>query len=563
MIKKFPRLILTCLVAFSVNWRAVAKDIYISQNGSGVTNSVAWLNSSANWGSGASQINPGDTVHLTGVITANIILNGSGIPGSPITVLFDPNAMCSAPTLPNASQYMWIYASGLHDMVINGGVNGILECTQNGTGPAYGGTNAYQNGNLCGIYATGVNNFTIENLTISNLYNRLPSSADPGVGSQNSVAMSLSGNNIMVLSNNIYNSQDGIDYIYSGSTCSNVTINGNYLLGWNHGIEIATSGANVTPTLYNVMIRSNRLDGMDYYEDQTGSITYYHRDGVFFISEANFPANATVSPTSYYSGFASNIDVSYNFIGPGVNPKTSVAGTSAIFVDDYCTNQYSHLYIYNNIFTLKSPLQWADGFIDGGMASDSLVANNTMSSWPTSGTPPNTISISAGGDNYKILNNIVYWGTGSIQFQAQPTMATITGSLTAANVPSFAGCYSDYNVLPVGAGANAFTLAQVTCWGTSQQGWINYLIGTLAQWQALGPNFDPHSTTNVPILNTTTWVPLSTDTVARAQGTNLSSYFANDFYGTPRSATGAWDIGACAFVVPALTAPTGFHIVSQ
>src|SRR5258707_9894695 len=65
---------------------ASAKDIYISQSGTGTGTSctdtlpVAWFNNSANWGSGSSQIGPGTTVHLCGTFT--------GAPGSTMLTSF-------------------------------------------------------------------------------------------------------------------------------------------------------------------------------------------------------------------------------------------------------------------------------------------------------------------------------------------------------------------------------------------------------------------------------------------------------------------------------------------
>ena len=111
----------------------------------------------------------------------------------------------------------------------------------------------------------------------------------------------------------------------------------------------------------------------------------------------------------------------------------------------------------------------------------------------------------------------------------------------------FSGLTEDYNIYPVGSGQSAFELGVVQGWGSANQYEVTSLLNTLSQWQSLGPQFDPHSTTNIPNLNTNTWSPLAPDTVARGAGTNLSAYFTNDFYGNPRPANGPWDIGAAAY----------------
>jgi hypothetical protein len=538
---KYSNFILAGLLVLLTLWTGMAKDIFITQNGSGTTNSLAWFNNAANWGLSTNQISPGDKVHLVGTITNTLILGGSGTPGSPITIYFESNAMCSAPVI-NSPYTIWIYAGNLHDIIIDGGVNGLIQCTDNGTGAAYGGTNDFQIGSIFGISATGVNDFVVQNLTISNLYNRTPSSADPQHGAENSTAMILSGNNIVIQNNNIYNTSEGIDYSYGGNTVSsNFSVIGNTLIGWNHGITLATAGANANPIFYNGIIRSNRLDGMDFYEDQTLSIAYYHRDGIFLFDEANYPTNysPTNDPTTYYSGYASNIDISCNFIGPGINPLTTSAGTAGIFVDNYSTNQYCRLLIYNNLFALKPPLQWSDNYIIGGIAFNSLMANNTFVGWTTNITGGGvyyggSTGMAAGGQNYQIYNNLQYNCTGFSLGCAQPT--TNSFSQLSTNLGCFSGLMSDYNIYPAGSGQNAFELGVVIGWGSSQQYEITTLRNNLTDWQSFGPQFDPHGTTNIPAMNTNNWMPLASDNVARGAGTNLIAYFTNDFYGNPRSA---------------------------
>src|SRR5208337_479058 len=73
-----------CLLLFSLCLSA--KDIYIAQTAQGSANgtsaanayAVTWFNTAGNWGSGSSQINPGDTVHLCGTITSVLTIQASG-----------------------------------------------------------------------------------------------------------------------------------------------------------------------------------------------------------------------------------------------------------------------------------------------------------------------------------------------------------------------------------------------------------------------------------------------------------------------------------------------------
>ena len=69
-----------------------AENIYISQSGTGAgascsnPRSASWFNTSGNWGSGAGQINGGDTVYLCGTITSDLTMQGSGSSGNVITI---------------------------------------------------------------------------------------------------------------------------------------------------------------------------------------------------------------------------------------------------------------------------------------------------------------------------------------------------------------------------------------------------------------------------------------------------------------------------------------------
>ena len=95
-------LILTLITAF-------AEDLYIAQtnlgsaNGTSAANARAytWFNTSTNWTSVSGvpdRIGPGDTVHIVGVITNPLSIQGSGSPGNPITLKFDQGGKLRHPT---------------------------------------------------------------------------------------------------------------------------------------------------------------------------------------------------------------------------------------------------------------------------------------------------------------------------------------------------------------------------------------------------------------------------------------------------------------------------------
>src|SRR5262249_49183837 len=129
-------------------------------DGSSCANAKAasFFNTASNWGSG-NPIAPGKTVGLCGTITSELDAQGSGTPGNPITILFTAGAKISQPAVWafNVSNRSWI--------TIDGGTNGIIESTSNGTGLA-------NNEATKAIQANPCSNCTFKNIHFNNLYVR-------------------------------------------------------------------------------------------------------------------------------------------------------------------------------------------------------------------------------------------------------------------------------------------------------------------------------------------------------------------------------------------------------
>jgi len=580
-------LILTTVLVLWTLAKVFANDIYVSQNGSNTDGSTAtnaahgvspaWLSAqkwqqSALWG--AHGVHPGDIVHLTGVMSNRLTICFSGVPGHNVTILFESNAMLSAPTLPSSS--CWINCAGMSNLVIDGGVNGLIQCTDNGTPAHYTnpegarGTSHFTNFNMQGIYAMPANNFTVRSLTISNLYNRLASSDDPVTGNWKARAIQIEGYNVTISNNVIYNTQDGIDFTYTFAATSNLIVVGNSIMGFNHGIVVGAGNDGAAPLFYNALIQSNKIDGMDFYESTNTKVGgYYHRDPIFLFCTAVNSNHFTPSndPCSYYIGCISNVDVSYNIIGPGVNPQTTSAGSAGIFMHDYSTNQMIRVLIYNNILSLTPPLEWGDGFICaycvGG--SQNIIANNTMVNWHTNITGggvyyPGEAPIEA-GQNFLVVNNLMIDGTPGILLWGQPTTNCFTGGFGTTHQQYVAGFYSGYNVFSTG-GRLVFDEGCPTCFGRKSSTFQQYYMGHsgLAQWQALGSNYDWTSTSATASVSES--YQLSLGSIGVGFGTNLSAYFKSDAYGHPRPSSGPWDVGAIiARTTAVISPPTNLRIV--
>jgi len=256
---------------------ARANDIYITQNGGGAGTScsspqnVAFFNNSANWGTGKS-IAPGTTVHLCGTFTGTagqqlLVAQGSGASGRPITIKFESGAVLTAPYW---SAFGAIYEEGRSFITIDGGTNGLIENTANGTSPGF----QFQQQSRA-IYAVNCTGCTVQNITIANLY--VHTSTSDTVIDQTSVncVLANSANNFTL--NNMTCHDAG--WAIAGFGSNSVVENSN-IYNVDHGIACGASG-----TLSGFSIHDNHFH--DYVAWDTGTADKYHHDGVHLWGQNN------------------------------------------------------------------------------------------------------------------------------------------------------------------------------------------------------------------------------------------------------------------------------------
>ncbi|MGD0812279.1 MAG: LamG-like jellyroll fold domain-containing protein [Verrucomicrobiota bacterium] len=541
--------VIAALVFFLFACLTQAQSIYVAQNAQGQdtgldaadAHSLAWLNASGNWGAGANHVGPGTTVHLLGTLTNTLNICGvlGGAVGNPVTIYFESNAMFSAPTLPNNSA--WININLVSNLVVDGGVNGLLQLTDNGTVPANGGTCDYGHTGLSGISSALPTKYvTIQNVTISNLYNRQTNTEPPQGPNGNSCGIGIIDSeggspNCWTISNcTVVNSQNAIVGTFQAEGSSNFIITACTLSNYNWGIEFATGVTNAA--FYGVFITHNILQGGDMYETAPSLDLGFHRNGIIMF---NLAADDLVNYAP------SNIVIAYNFFNVGFHPQTTSGGSSLL---SFQNGFPQHVRIYNNIETTAYPLG-VSGEAFCGM--DMLVANNTIVSWQNNGTyggGPSFLYLS-GASNYA-FNNIIcsscglqaaafpfptnYWTNNA---RAAGCAFTYLSDVAAYNVynsqttgmvqnngfalfvhdPNFNPLYSSTGAIPSATGASNF-------WPTAPF-WNKNPTGSVL----LSPGF----------------MPLSIDTVAVGQGTNLTAWgITDDYAGNPRPAAGNWTIGA-------------------
>lgn len=344
------------LFAFSAG---PARNIYVAQKAVGSANgtdcadayAVAFFNTAANWGTGAAQIGPGTTVHACGTITNNLVFQGSGTSGSPVTLLFEPGAKLSQPAgqLINIQNKSWITIDGgspcgpgtVCSTTDSG--TAILENTANGTGLA--NQLAEQ-----AILASGAGNIEVRNLIIRNIYQHT-SVSDTTISAPLDNCYYANGATGPVSFHDI-TAHDVGWCVAVESVTNSPTINmyNNNFYNYDHGVAIATPDA----TNFAVVNIHDNHFGTTANWDTT--VDQYHHDGTHFFAG-----------TTWASSWSFNV---YNNLFDG---NWGNNNTANIFTQEDPPN----LVFFNNVF-----IQAAGNLINNGLISaggpNTAIYNNTF-----------------------------------------------------------------------------------------------------------------------------------------------------------------------------------------
>jgi hypothetical protein len=378
------RLCVFTTVILSFFWfsTAFAEEIYISQTATGGNtgtdcanaHSMAWLNTTGNWGAGAGKVSAGDTVHLCGTLASSLAIGGSGSAGNPITILFEFGA--------KFSNSYWnpgaIIGGSNNYIVIDGGTNGIIECTDNGTP----GTYTYQNESR-GIWfdASPVNDIEIKNLKIQNMYIR-NSITDYSANAYNSIGFAFHGGAVSNISVHdctfIKCTKVGLIYFNSGNR-SNYYFYNNTASGFHTGLMVGDTASNSHLTgLY--FYGNNMNYGTDY--TQGDNTDRFHGDILHTWSQQG---GSTIDTVYIYN----------NFLGPTMPHRLSNSPlTSYIYLTDYVSN----ILIYNNVLAATTGQTFG---------------------------PPGYIALSGGNSNQKVYNNTIIGANNGGNTAIQSTNGTL------------------------------------------------------------------------------------------------------------------------------------------
>lgn len=362
MIFKSSNMILALLAVASAGCVKGA-DIYLGQSATGSNNgqscssaySYTFFNNSGNWGSTAGKIGPGVTVHLCGTFNGSagqqlLRAQGSGTSGHPITIKFESGALLSAPYWSGAGA---IIISGRSYIVVDGGTNGTIQNTQNGTGLPY-------HQNSVAVQALPCNNCEIKHLHIQNLY--VHKQCEASSGCDNSAdqtqinAVQFQGSNISIHDNVMHDIGWVLYQNYTND--SNVQIYNNNIYNMDHGL--ACAGAYYM--VQDEHIYNNHFHDMAAWD--TGTADSYHHDGIHCFNGSGGKIQKLYVYNNLFDGNAGNCCVtSWMFLEGGAQgtPWTDASGTA---------------YVWNNVVIGSIDLVYGQFSIARG--SGHWVSNNTI-----------------------------------------------------------------------------------------------------------------------------------------------------------------------------------------
>ena len=496
-----------------------ANDFYVAANqagagtGTGCSTAmpVSWLNNAASWGTAATQVGPGTTVHLCGTVTGTpgqqlIVVRGNGTSTSPITIKWEPNAVLTAPYW---SPMGAIYMSGASYVVLDGGTNGVIRNTANGTGRAYTQSSR-------AVYASDCTGCTVKNLTIADLYVRTAATDMAPVQTDLNCVFFLDSNNFTI--SHVTCHDTGWAFAGRGN---NFVLEFSNIYNIDHGL--AWGAAGITSGF---QIHDNHIHDYSNWDNPTN---LYHHDGLHLWGQTG----GTVTNGSIYNNL---------FDGDsGVNI------TAHIYLQDSIQN----VSVYNNVFLVPSNrtnvvLWFAAGSV-GGLPGGNAVGNSAYNNFINAGGHGSGSALMIQAQlNFTAHNNVLMGGQSDVALQLGGTFS------------------------PLGIDHNIY-LELADYGDTNTFGHQGLVYQTLAQWQSVCHCDANSKLLHLSQINANSLGQLLSGSVAIGAGSNLANItngnlaaLSKDKVGALRQLSGNWDAGAYKYGSRALpSSPTGLKATVQ
>ncbi len=522
---------MVALAVFLLSIAAQGQNIYVAQASAGGRNGVDCADARDLGNLTAGDWAPGNTIHLCGTITSptgssGLVALGSGTSSQPITIKFEPGTILQSPYFGynNGCSSLATCLGGIevynrNYIVIDGGTNGIIQNTANGTHLAYHTASS-------GITLSG-NNYIIRNLTIQNIYANDPTTGTDLFGLFTYDIVALPGSyNLTVCNNTLNNAHSGIAEDTVGgavptyplpSCASNTFTSGTNLYGNtlnDHVWQINPMGSS-TPV---VNIFNNDMSGAANWIYTPNPSAYYHTDGVIAYGDAGAQLKVYLFNNLFHD---------------------TAFGTAAFYCTYGTTGSGCAAYVFNNIFEVdtaeanSSTALWLNGTA-GYPLGPYYIYNNTFIN--------NGYMLMLGGDNEAVTfeNNLVSEGvSGGNYFYTKQYGSNPLPSVLAA---------ADYNSFYGGRGLSISGVGAYWCW--PQTGGTPSTCGSSYNGPWVKSGFDTHSiSSNSQIDASYKLPPASPDLHAGTNLTFLCSVsglgpLCFDKTGVARPPVGGWDIGA-------------------
>jgi hypothetical protein len=507
---------------------AHAKVFYIAGNstrttgGTSCTNalSATWFSEASSWGTASNQISAGTTVYLCAGTFAGkagqelLTVRASGTASSPITIKFLTGAILSAPYWSGNGA---IHMDNLSHVIVDGGSNGTIQNTANGTGRTYHQSSV-------AVHAANCTSCTVQNLIIQNMYVRT-SATDTSANHSINCVYWHSANFFTV---NHITCHD-VTWAIAGDG-NNFTLENSDIYHTDHGLAFGPAGS-----VANVSIHNNHFHDFANWDSTTNA---YHHDGIHIWGQNG----GKLSGGSIYSN---------TFDGDfGVNVTAQI----------YLQDSISHIAVYNNTFTTPSTrvihaLWFAAGStsLPGGAATGNSAYNNSINA---GGHKAGTALFIQSQLSFTAVNNILAGGQSNITIQGGGTRSS-TGINNNVYRDLFAD-FGDSNTFGY-QGGNYYTLAkwQGICHCDSASKLITGAQTTSFSATPVADSVSPEGATadavNLDVVSTETTTDPELSllaTVGEGNGLNLSDLAVDDLAplaldknGVARPAAGPWNIG--------------------
>ncbi len=470
----------------------VAQDAAGTGRGSSCANAaaVSTLSTPREW-------TPGNVIGLCGTISADITAHGSGTSRDRITIYFEPGATLSQPACAGAC----LTISNSAYITVDGGSDGIIESTANGSGLA----NQMASD---GIEADPCDGCKIENLTIENIY-RHTSASDSSGGAQSASAIVVTGSNFVVANNTIDNAGLGI-YDDPGPADSNDQIHGNniYDTNWSIALIRQSSGGDIGP----IYIYGNHLHDWSNWDTTDDA---FHHNGLHCYTGGG------ASTLPHYTGlyfYDNRLDGTTG----GANATAQVWFEPAS-LGAGCGDSSSNFYVFNNVFS-PSDNTPSNGEL-APQAGDVRVYNNTL----IGPSRNNGIGLYLDyGGTVDIRNNLID-NLGTLVQDVNPSRVTLSPA-------------PDYDFF-ANSGSNAFVC----------NGYFGFVFGLL-RWRACTGG-ERHATVDRHAFSLNADGSLPSRSVASRAGENLYAIcqgqpnpglgaLCESIDGVARPRSGPWPVGA-------------------